>query len=608
MRRLAVAFGLLAALAVGPLALSPLALSTLAHASDTSSAGLIAAAQDRDDWLMNGRTYANLRFSPLDQITTANVAKLVPAWMYQTGKPMTFEATPLVADGVLYLSEPMSSVTALDAKTGRRLWHYEHKLSFKKICCGPANRGVGLGDGRVYVATVDAHLVALDAKTGKVDWDIVLAKPSDDAAEDKATLGKITGANARDPSGQSGAGANSAPLFYDGKVFMGITGVGYGLHLEADRPDAPLGTVVGIAGKYGRSGFLAAFDAATGKRIWQFDSTQPGWEGKFVDETAYGVKLPRDIAKEKAELATSADAWRYGGGTVWHTPALDPELGLLYFGIGNPSPQATGTGRPGDNLYTVSLVAVDVKTGKLRWYFQQVPHDLWGYDVASPPSLFDLTIDGKSVPVVGEASKIGWYFVNDRRDGRLVYKSEPFVPQSHLFEAPTPKGIVIAPGVGGGANWSPASVDARRGIAYVAAMHLPALFKTATLAPVGDKPAVEYTTADPAKVPTFGTLTALDLAHEGKIVWQVRTPQPLVGGVVATAGGLVFTGEGDGDFDAFDAASGRKLWTFNCGAGVNAPPITYAIEGRQYVAVAAGGSKIWGYPQGDALMVFALPQ
>ena len=587
--------------------LTAVLVTTAPLAAETDTARILDAGHDTADWLTNGRTYANLRFSPLDQINTGNVKSLAPRWIYQTGKPATFQSTPLVDKGVLYLSEPFSSVTALDAATGKKLWHYEHKLAFKKICCGPANRGVGLGDGRIYIATVDAHLVALDKQTGKVVWDVVLAKQDEQAAEDKGVLGKITDANDRKPSGQSGVGANSAPLFYDGKVFMGVTGVGYGLHLEADRPGAPLGTVVGIAGKYGRAGFLAAFDAATGKRVWQFDSTQPGWEGNYVEKTAYGVPMQRDIAKEKADAPKDKDAWKYGGGTIWHTPALDPKLGLLYFGIGNPSPQATGDGRPGDNLYTVSLVAVDANTGKLKWGFQQVPHDLWGYDVASPPSLFDLTVDGKSVPVVGEASKLGWYFVNDRRDGHLIYKSEPFVPQLNLFKAPTPEGIIIAPGVGGGSNWSPTSVDQVKGVAYVAAMHLPAFFKTAVLPAVGDKPAVEYTTADPAKVPNFGTLTALDLKHDGKILWQVKTEQPLVGGVVATSGGLVFNGQGNGEFDAYDAASGKLLWHFACGAGVNAPPITYAVDGKQYVAVAAGGSAIWGYPQGDALIVFALP-
>ena len=591
------------------LALSAALLCTpfASRAADTSSTGLLAADADTSDWLMNGRTYANLRFSPLDQINKANVKSLVPKWIYQTGKAATFQATPLAADGILYVSEPMSSVTALDARTGQKLWHFDYKVTTKKLCCGPANRGVALGDGKVFIATVDAHLVALDQKTGKLAWDVVLATPAKDTAEDKAVLATVRGADQRAPSGQSGIGSNSAPLFYDGKVFAGVVGVGYGLHLESERPGAPLGTVVGIAGKYGSPGFLAAFNARTGKRVWQWDTTQAGWEGDYVTRTAYGAPLPRDIAAEKADDKGDGEAWRYGGGSIWNTPALDPDLGLLYFGTGNPSPQATGTGRPGDNLWSVALVALDVKTGKLRWGFQQVPHDLWGYDVASPASLFDVMVDGKSVPAVGQASKIGWYFVNDRRDGHLLFKSEPFVPQSNLFKPPSPEGVTIAPGVGGGASWSPAAVDAAKGIAYVAGMHLPTRFKTATLPAVGDKPPVEYTTADPADGPSWGTLTALDLTHDGKILWQHRTPQPLVGGVVATAGGLVFTGEGNGRFDAFDAASGAPLWTFNCGAGVNAPPITYAIDGKQYVAVAAGGSAIWGYPQGDALVVFGLP-
>ncbi len=587
-----------------------LLLASPVPAAEITDQRLLDAGSDRSEWLMNGRTYAADRFSPLDQINTGNVAKLAPAWIYQTGKPATFQATPLVADGVLYLSEPLSSVTALDAKTGARLWHYEYKVTVpvKKLCCGPANRGVGLGYGKVYVATVDAHLLALDAKTGKLAWDVVLATPQADTAESSAVMKGIGNDASRQASGQSGFGANSAPLVYDGKVFAGVVGVGYGLHLEAERPGAPLGTVVGIAGKYGASGFLAAFDAQTGKRVWQWDTTQPGWEGDYVEKTAYDVPLPRDIAHEKAEDAHDKEAWRYGGGSTWNTPAVDPKLGLLYFGTGNPSPQATGTGRPGDNLWSVSLVALDVKTGKLKWGFQQVPHDLWGYDVASPATLFDVTFEGRSIPAVGEASKIGWYFVNDRRDGKLLFKSAPFVPQENLFAKPSPAGVTTSPGVGGGASWSPASVDARKGIAYVAALHLPTTFKTATLPAADGKPPVDYTTAEPADVPRFGTLTALDLQHQGKVLWQAKTPQPLVGGVVATAGGLVFTGEGGGDFDAYEAATGRKLWRFACGAGVNAPPITYAIDGRQYVAVAAGGSAIWGYPQGDALVVFALPQ
>lgn len=582
-------------------------LASPAAAAEISAKRLEAASGEQGGWLMHGRDYANQRFSPLTEITPATVRRLVPKWIYQTGTSATFQTTPLVADGVMYVSAPFSHVMAVDAATGREIWRYEHKSRAAKLCCGPANRGVALGAGKVLVATVDARLVALDQKTGKAVWDVAMAESGGGPTEDKTALGADDPALKGKVTGSTGVGAVSAPLVIGNKVIAGITGVGYGLHLDSDRPGAPLGTVVGIAGRYGRPGFLAAYDIESGTKVWQFDTTQEGWEGAFSAATAYGVPLPRDIEAEKAAAAKFADAWRYGGGSVWHSPAADPALGLLYLGIGNPSPQAAGESRPGDNLYTVSLVALEAETGKLRWHYQQVPHDMWGYDVASPPSLFDVTIDGKIIPAVGQASKLGWYFVHDRRDGRLLFKSDAFVPQDNMFKAPTREGVIIAPGVGGGANWSPASVDAGQGVVYVAAMHLPTRYHTEELPATGGKPAVTYYTFEPARGPSWGTLSAIDLNAKGKILWQQKTAEPLVGGVLATAGGVVFTGEGNGDFSAFDAKTGQRLWQFNCGAGVNAPPISYALGGKQYVAVAAGGSQIWGFRQGGAVVVFGLP-
>jgi PQQ-dependent dehydrogenase (methanol/ethanol family) len=434
-----------------------------------------------------------------------------------------------------------------------------------------------------------------------------MADTNADATEDKAALDATDPALKGKVSGSTGVGAASAPLVIDGKVIAGITGVGYGLHLDSDRPGAPLGTVVGVAGRYGRPGFIAAFDAETGERVWQFDTTQKGWEGAFSQTTSYGVTLPRDIAAEKAAMATYADAWKFGGGSIWHSPSVDLDLGLLYFGVGNPSPQAAGESRPGDNLYTSALVAIDLKTGAYRWHYQQVPHDMWGYDVASPPVLFDFEKDGKTIPAIGQASKLGWYFVHDRRDGTLLLKSEAFVPQENMFKAPTRDGVVIWPGVAGGSNWSPAAVDQLNGLAFVAAMHMPTRYHSAELPAVDGKPAVTYYTFEPAKdVPTWGTLSAIDL-KTGALRWQQKTDEPLIGGTLATAGGLVFNGEGNGDFSAFDAKTGARLWTFHCGAGVNAPPISYEIAGKQYIAVAAGGSQIWGFRQGGAVVVFALP-
>lgn len=581
-------------------------------AETVTAARLQAATTDNENWILPGRDYANQRFSSLAQITPANVKKLVPKWIYQTGIAGTFQTTPLVADGVMYVTTPFSNVAALDARTGREIWRYDHKLApGYKLCCGPANRGAALGEGAVLVATVDAHLVALDASSGKVRWDVTLVDPAVSDAEGKSEdkTSSLDAGDARlkaNVQGQTGVGSAAAPLVVGDLVIAGINGVGYGLHLDSNRPGSPLGTVVGVSGRFGRPGFIAAFDIKTGKRVWQFDTTQAGWEGQYASTTPDGVPLHRDIDAERAAATKFSDAWRYGGGSSWPTPAYDPALGLIYIGVGNPSPQASGETRPGDNLYTVSLVALDVHTGKRVWHYQLVPHDVWGYDVASPPVLFDATVDGKSVPAIGHASKLGWYYTLDRRDGRLLFKSEPFVPQQNLFARATEDGLVIAPGVGGGANWSPTSFDATNGIAYVAAMHMPSLYKIGVIPATGEKAAVEFATIEPAKVPQWGTLTAIDVAKTGKIVWQRKTEQPLVGGVLATAGGLVFSGEGNGDFSAYDAKSGDHLWRFNCGAGVNAPPIAFQIDGREYVAVAAGGSQIWGFRQGDAVIVFGL--
>ena len=592
----------LAAVALALLSASPLV------AAEITDARMKAAGDDKGSWLLHGRDYTNQRFSPLDSVTTENVKKLVPKWIYQTGIAGTFSTTPIVADGVMYVSTPMSNVVAVDAKTGRELWRYEHKRKSEKLCCGPANRGVALGYGKVFIATVDAHLVALEQATGKKIWDITLVEPAS-ATEDSKTM------NTADPlakdavSGSTGVGSVAAPLVYNGMVIVGITGVGYGLHLEdAIKKNGQLAAVIGFAGKYGQPGFMAAYDASDGKEKWKFETTKQGWEGEFLEKTGYGVPLRRDIAKEKADAPKFADAWRFGGGSIWHSPAVDVERGLIFFGTGNPSPQSMGDGRPGDNLYTMSLVALEVATGKLVWYYQQVPHDLWGYDVASPPVLFDAVVDGKSVPAIGQASKTGWYFVHDRTDGKLLFKSEAFVPQENMFAPPVKGGVRVAPGAGGGSNWSPTSYDASKGVVYVAGMHMPFTYRLETTPATDKNPEVQYSAFEPAKEPQYGLLSAIDLKNQGKILWQQKTNEILVGGVLATKGGVVFMGEGNGDFSAFEATTGKKLWSFYCGAGVNAPPISYAIDGKQYIAVAAGGSQIWGFRTGDSVLVFGLSE
>ena len=560
------------------------------------------------EWPSFGRDYSNQRFSPARQINRNNVKNLTTAWQYKSGVTASFQTTPIVADGVMYLSLPYNHVVALDAKTGKQLWRYEHqRRKGWKMCCGPANRGVAVGYGKVFMGTVDARLIALDAKTGKVIWDI-------DAVDAAVATEGQESLNSNDPNrlakvtGGTGIGIAMAPVVYKGKVIVGITGVGYGLHIDNPREDAPLGAVIGVAGLYSRRGFLAAFDVQTGKRIWQFDTIPAqGWEGDFRPTTPDGVPLNRDIAAEKFNIVSHLDAWRYGGGSAWSTPAIDPERGMLYFGTGNPSPQMNDISRPGDNLFTVSLIALDADNGKLRWFYQQVPHDVWGYDLASPPVLFNLWREGKSIAAVGQASKTGWFYVHDRNTGKLLLKSEAFVPQSNLFAKATPEGTRLYPGILGGANWSPAAIDETSQHAYVAGIHAPIIYTSHETPARDGKPAIRYVSSEPTEEARWGLLSSIDLTS-GKILWQQKTGQPLIGGVLATAGGLLFTGEGNGNFNAYDATNGALLWQTKADAGVNAPPISYEIDGVQYIAVAAGGNSIFGYKQGDNIMVYALPK
>ena len=586
--------------------LSAFGLAAPALAGAVDDARLRDAAQESGNWLSYGRDYGQQRFSPLTQINRETIGRLVPKWIYQTGTTASFQATPIVVDGVLYLSMPFDHVAAIDAASGRELWRYEHQRRTTKMCCGPASRGVAVAYGKVFIGTVDARLIALDAASGKPVWDVAVAT-DEGPTESVGQLDAGKAATRPSATGSTGIGVNMAPLVVDGKVIVGITGVGYGLHLEAETPNAPVGTVVGFAGRYGRPGFYAAFDAQTGRRVWQFDTVPAsGWEGSFRSTTPDGVALPRDPAREQAELGKYPDAARYGGGSAWTTPAYDAVSGLLYVGIGNPSPQMDDRSRPGDNLYTVSLAALDAGTGTLKWHFQQVPHDLWGYDVASPPLLFELPTDKGPVAAVGQASKLGWFYAHERRSGALLFKSEAFVPQENLFAAPTAEGTRIAPGAVGGASWSPVAFDPASGLAYVAAAHIPIRYTLREIAGTKGGEALRYTELKPVDEPNWGTLTAIATREGGRIRWQQRTDKPLIGGVLATAGGLVFTGEGDGFFDAFDAATGERLWRFQCGAGVNAPPVTYEVDGVQYVAVAAGGNSLFGYKSGGALIVFAL--
>ena len=585
-----VAFGLVTCLAV----------------SSCSSITNQKASSIGKDWPSFGRDYSNQRLSPLTQINQQNVKDLALAWQFKSGVSASFQETPIVTNGVMYVALPYNHVVALDAKTGKELWRYKHERRANwKMCCGPANRGVAVSDGQVFIGTVDARLIALDAKNGAKLWDIDVA---DDTAltENTSSLSKADAKSGKDMYGGTGVGVAMAPVVYHGKVIVGITGVGYGLHLDTPTLDAPLGAVVGVDGRYGRPGFLAAYDVKSGKRVWQFDTIPAqGWEGAFVETTSDGISLNRDIAAEKANLKNNKEAWRYGGGSAWSTPAIDAKTNTLYFGTGNPSPQMNDVSRPGDNLYTVSLVALDTETGKIKWHYQQVPHDVWGYDLASPPVLFDYKTQGKTIAAVGQASKTGWYYVNDRQTGQLLMKSDAFVPQKNLFAKATKEGTVLYPGILGGSNWSPSALDERNQTSFVAGIHSPIKYTLVEEPAKNGAPAIRYASSEPTKDPRWGVLSAIDLTS-GKMRWQVKTEQPLMGGLLATSSDLLFMGEGSGNFNAYSSNTGELLWQAKVDAGVNAPPISYEIDGVQYVAVVAGGNSIFGYAAGDNVMVYAL--
>ena len=573
-------------------------------------AGAAVLLTESGDWLLYGRTFDNQRFSPLFQINAGNVERLRPAWRFNTGKFGSFQTSPIVQDGTMYVTTPYNDVIALRADTGEVLWRYRHDLpEGREFCCGPANRGPALSADKLFSVTIDARLIALDRKTGKVIWDAMITDTDSGKAERLEPLLGIDELKGAKQSGQTGYTANLAPQIFAGKVLVGISGAGYGLHMELEQDGEQVLSVGGLSGGgHGLRGFIVAYDTETGAEIWRWHSTpKAGWQGKWREKTGYGVALNRDLKAERRANKTYSDTWRFGGGSIYTTPAVDPELGLIYIGTGNPSPQMDDSTRPGDNLYTVSLVALEADTGKLRWHYQQVPHDRWGYDVASPPVLFDLAEDGKIIKAVGQASKLGWFFIHDRLTGRLIRRSEPFITQENLFARPTEQGVRIVPGALGAVSWSPVAYHPGLQRVYIPGIFQPSLFFSRKLEPQPGAPWQSFTFFRKADEPDWGALSAVDVAS-GKLVWQRKVEQPMVGGALATAGDLVFAGEGNGHFTAYDAHSGAPLWNHQSEYGVNAPPISFMVRDKQYITVAAGGNSLFGYEVGDEILTFSLEE
>ncbi len=533
-----------------------------------ADAALVRAMGDSAQWASYGRDQTNERYSPLTQVNTGTVKQLKLAWMYHTGVKRVFENSPLVVGNTMYVSTALDHVLALNATTGQKKWEYDYRLTGPTVhCCGAANRGLAYYDGKVFMGTLDAHLVALDTAGGHQVWD---SQVDDPKAGYSITMPVVAAA---------------------GKVIVGVSG-----------------------GEYGIRGHIDAYDTGSGKQVWRFytipsPSEMPhGWWGEWSNTNAFGVTVHKDRTQEHRDSARYANAWQTGGGAVWQAPAIDRQLGLVIFSVGNPSPDLDGSVRPGDDLFTDAIVAVDLNTGKYKWHMQEVPHDLWDVDATSPVVLADLRdASGATVPVAAEAGKIGWVFIVDRRTGKPVRLSQNYVPQKNIFAPPTPQGTFMIPGANGGSEWSAPAYSPQTGQLYILAMHQPMLYKVTQQPQPVTRPAMWLEGAFYGVTPQAGIFSAVDL-NTGKLAWTKAFPDPMIGGALATAGGLVFTGTKDQRFLAMDARDGNVLWTYKADAGVNAPPITYEEGGRQYVAVAAGGNFQINAPRGDEVLVFTLGQ
>jgi alcohol dehydrogenase (cytochrome c) len=518
------------------------------------------AASDGNNFLHTNGNYHQTRFYPNRQINTSNVHKLRPAWMFQTEVKDSFETSPIIINGIMYFTTAFNHVYAVDARTGEQLWHFKHKMGPVTVyCCGPNNRGVAVAGDRVFMATLDAKLLALDAKTGQLVWETQIADP------------------------ELGYSETMAPSVVGDKILIGTNG-----------------------GEYGIRGFVKAYNAKDGKLIWTFNTVPETSVGVWATHDATGRDMKRDINKEKADLARIGDPYKTLGGGVWQNPAVDLETNRIYFLVGNPSPDLDGSLRPGDNLYTDSLVSVDLNTGAYICHFQYIAHDVWDLDAVSPAVITTVKgRDGNPIKGVLHAGKTGHIYVHNANDCSLIRFSEAMVPQENMWVLPTKEGARMLPGANGGVEWSPIAIDPSKSLAYAINLHQPMTYHVeSTPYPKGKLWLGGAFKVIPAEE-QWGNVTAVDY-DTGKIKWQVKTQQPMIGGILVTSGGLAFAGEGNGLFKAYDSETGAVLWKFQAGAGVNAPPSSYTVDGKQYIVVAAGGNTQLDYKRGNTLIAFSL--
>jgi quinohemoprotein ethanol dehydrogenase len=576
------------------------------NSSDSSSTSTAAPAFTASDlaetpaqnWYTNGGSSTNDRYSSLSQINSTNVSGLKGVFrthLLKSGLAAKYsgEGQPLVYDGIIYATTGADDVFAVSGTTGDILWHYAAHLNQKisTVCCGWDNRGVAIGDGLVYFGELDGSVVALDQNTGKLVWKKQLVR------------------------WQTGQTITGAPLYLDGKIYIGVVGADFGTR-----------------------GLLQAMDAKTGAKLWRF----------------YTVPGPNDPGGNTWPKGSSA--YLRGGGSVWSTPAVDSSLGLMYITTGNAGNDWFGGLRAGSNLYTSSIVALNIATGKVAWHFQEVHHDIWDYDTPSPAMLFDATIDGKSVPGIGAAGKTGWLYLLNRATGKPLYgiverpvpqnaaqhtwptqpipltgafiphgaptaaavkrvKSERTGPSAKvpvqvaqtMYTPPsTTKMLIYTPGPEGGNNWEPASFNSNTHMFYVcAAVSTVGVLSANVPFKVGQSYSGVAGIAGIGFNEGTGTLTAID-GNSGKVVWQNKWKHPCYSGTVTTAGNLVFAGQNSGQFQAFDATTGKLLWSFQTGAGADDTPAVYDVGGHEYVALLSAGNSLVASPHGDSLWVFGL--
>jgi len=508
----------------------------------------VSAGKEPQNWLSYSGGLDGQRYTPLNQITPANVKNLELQWAFQARSLEKFEATPLVVDGILYTVQAPNDVVALDAATGRVFWIYSYKPSPQsRPCCGKVNRGLAILDNTLFMATIDARLIAIDATNGHPLWNVAVAKP------------------------EAGYAMTLAPLVVKDKVIIGTAG-----------------------GEYGIRGFIAAYDAKTGKEAWRF-YTIPG-KGEPGNNTWAG------------------DSWMHGGASVWVTGAYDPALNLTYWGVGNPGPDWVGEMRGGDNLYSDCVVALDPDTGQLKWYFQFTPHDDFDYDSVQVPILADIDWKGSPRKVMLWANRNGFFYVLDRTNGQFLL-GKPFTkvtwatgldergrPMRAPGAVPTPEGNKIYPGNMGGTNWNSASFSPRTGLFYIPLwdnyysefVKGPAEYGEGRIfagaMPRSPVPMIQAPQVLNRKEEDgYGAIRAFD-PKTGEKKWEFKLSEVTDSGVLSTASDLVFSGGRDGYFFALDGRNGELLWRATLGGQVSSGPMSFSVGGKQYIAVSAGST------------------